>query len=246
MESKIIGEETEHMKIHDMLSSIIDGDTEQTKELFSEIMREKVLDRIDAMRHEIGTTVFNKDEYVTEDWAEDDVYLALGRVVKALDDVSSLNESWDDMEDEEKSDLEDDDWYWDPLEGEEPIVEHAEKRHLKRYNEMYNESMDKLRASIMEQFRISMSKVAFADLREEIKPVAARLLVQVMEETYDVIGNIEDEEKRDTIAEAVTELFLKILPEELSLVPLPANYKKKGQSKSEYDANEKLAAKKKD
>lgn len=226
------------MTTENMLSSILDGNTDRAKELFDEIMREKILDRIDSIRQEVGISLFNKDEYVTEDWTEDDVYLSLGKFANSVNDIDDLNEQWDELPEEDKEAItsEEDDWYWD---DEPEDVVNESRRHLVRYNEQYHSLIEEYKNSLMEELKMRVHTFDFNALHEEIKPFATRILSLQAERVYDTISELPDD-KRDAVAEAITEMFMNIFPltEELSLVPLPKGYEpKKKESRSEYDAN---------
>ena len=230
------------MNTENLLSSIIDGNTERAKELFDEIMKEKILNRIDSIRDEVGFSLFNKDEFVTEDWSEDDVYLTLGKFANAIDDIETLSEEWDDLPEEEREPVtqEDDDWYFD---DDEDVIQES-KRHLVRYNEQYHSLLEEYKNDVMESLKMRVHTFEFDKLNENVKPFALRVLSRRAEEVYDAIANLSEDV--DTTAEIITEMFMNIFPltEELSLVPLPAGYTpKKKESRSEYDANRAMSQK---
>lgn len=231
------------MTTEKLLSNMLDGNADGVKELFDDLMKEKILARIDAIKDEVGFNMFNKDEYVTEDWSEDDVYLALGKFADAVEDIETLSENWDELPEEEREPVEqeEDDWYFDD-DGD--VIEES-KRHLVRYNEKYHSLLEEYKEEVMDTLKMRVHTFEFDKLNEAIKPFALRVLSRRAEEVYDAVSGL-SEETIDTTAETVTEMFMNIFPlsEELSLVPLPAGYTpKKKESRSEYDANRAMASK---
>lgn len=198
-----------------MISNILDSKNDAVKEMFTDLMRNKIMTTIDGVKSQVGFNLFNKDEYVTEGFVVpiDDVYLTLSRLAGGMVDVLQLNEEWEDMSDEEKTEFTDDDFEWDPedfIEDEE-ISEAIEKRYLVRYNDTYRTYVNVLSENINPILKQVMISFGWDNLHENVKPVAMKILSPLAEDVYESISNL-DESEAESIGNAVNEMLDKIIP----------------------------------